>query len=137
MDFFLDYNNIIVLIIAVVSGTLLVLQTTRKGGKGASVTVQDAIQIANREHGIFIDIRSPEQFKTGSIAQARNIPGADLEAKAASLPKNKPLILVCDTGQKTGAAVGTLRKLGFERVVSLNGGLRSWSQEGLPLTKKS
>src|SRR5690554_4711781 len=116
---------------------MLVLQSVRKGGKGASVTVQDAIQLANREHGIFIDIRSPEKFKTGSIAQARNIPSDDLESKAASLPKNKPLILVCDTGQQTGAAAGKLRKLGFEQVVSINGGLRSWTQEGLPLTKKN
>lgn len=137
MDFFLDQNNIIVVIIALVSGAMLVLQTVRKGGKGASVNVQDAIQLANREHGIFIDIRSPEQFKTGSIPQSRNIPSADLESKAASLPKNKPLILVCDTGQKTGAAVGTLRKLGFERVVSIQGGLRSWTQDGLPLSKKN
>ena len=137
MDFFLDQNNIIVVIIAVVSGAMLILQTVRKGGKGASISVQDAIQLANREHGIFIDIRSPEKFKTGSIAQARNIPSADLESKAASLPKNKPLILVCDTGQQTGAAAGKLRKLGFEQVVSINGGLRSWTQEGLPLTKKN
>lgn len=137
MDFFLDQNNIIVVIIALVSGAMLVLQTVRKGGKGASVNVQDAIQLANREHGIFIDIRSPEQFKTGSIPQSRNIPSADLESKAASLPKNKPIILVCDTGQKTGAAVGTLRKLGFERVVSIQGGLRSWTQDGLPLSKKN
>lgn len=137
MDFFLDQNNIIVVIIAAVSGAMLILQTVRKGGKGASINVQDAIQLANREHGIFIDIRSPEKFKTGSIAQARNIPSADLESKAASLPKNKPLILVCDTGQQTGAAAGILRKLGFEHVVSINGGLRSWTQEGLPLTKKN
>lgn len=136
MDFLLDQNNIIVVIIAVVSGTMLVLQTVRKGGGGTAVTVQDAIQLANREHGIFIDIRSPEKFKAGSIAQARNIPSDELESKADSLPKNKPLILICDSGQQTGAAAGKLRKLGFEQAVSMQGGLRSWTQEGLPLSKK-
>ncbi len=136
MDFILDQNNIIILIIAVVSGTMLVLQTVRKGGRGASVTVQDAVQLATRAHGVFIDIRSPEQFKTGSIAQARNIPNDELEAKLASLPKNKPIILVCDSGQKTGAAANKLRKLGYEGAVSMTGGLRGWAQAGFPLTKK-
>lgn len=137
MDFLLDQNNIILVLIAIASGAMLVLQTVRKGGGGTSLTVQDAIQIANREHGIFVDIRNPDQFKTGSIPQARNIPSGDLEAKAASLPKNKPIILVCDSGQQTGTAAKKLRTLGFEQTYSLQGGLRSWTQEGLPMSKKS
>jgi len=136
VDFLLQQNNILILIIAVVSGAMLIMQTARRGKGGTQLSVQDAIQLANRQHGIFVDIRSADQFKNGSVPQARNIPGDELEAKAGTLPKNKPIILVCDTGTRTAAAAGTLRKLGFEQVFSMQGGLRSWTQEGLPLSKK-
>jgi len=136
VDFLLQQNNILLVIIAVVSGAMLIVHSVRRGKGGAQLSVQDAIQLANRQHGIFVDIRSADQFKTGSVPQARNIPGDELEAKADSLPKSKPIILVCDNGTRTGPAAGTLRKLGFEQVFSMQGGLRSWTQEGLPLSKK-
>lgn len=136
MDFFLEQNNIILLTVAVVSGTMLLLRSARKGGRGASVNVQDAVQLVNRQQGIFIDIRTPEQYKAGTIPQARNVPQDQLEAKASSLPKDKPIILVCDSGQQAIQATSKLRKLGLAGAVSLQGGLRSWTQEGLPLTKK-
>src|SRR5690625_592793 len=115
---------------------MLIMQTARRGKGGTQLSVQEAIQLANLQHGIFVDIRSADQFKNGSVPQARNIPSDELESKADSLPKGKPIILVCDTGARTGSAAGALRKLGFEQVFSMQGGIRSWTQEGLPLSKK-
>lgn len=116
---------------------MLLLHSVRKGTSGTVAGVQDVVRMANREQGIFVDIRTPEQFKSGTIPQARNVPRDQLEAKAATLPKDRPIILICDTGQQAGAAAGKLRKQGFERAVSLQGGLRTWTQEGMPLTKKA
>src|SRR5690606_40468644 len=100
------------------------------------VTSTQAVQLATRSQGVFIDVRVTEQYKAGTIAQARNVPLAELEAKLASLPKNKPLIVFCDTGRESIRAAAMLRKHGRE-AVSLEGGLRGWAQAGLPLTKKA
>lgn len=136
MDFFLESNNILILTVAAVSGTMLLLNLMRKGGASGAVDVQEAIRLVNQQQGIFVDIRSADQFKKGFIAQSRNLPSADLESKSGSLPKDKPIIVVCDSGQSATSAVRTLRKLGFEQAVSLQGGLRSWTQDNLPLVKK-
>lgn len=136
MDFFLEFDNLILVVIAIASAAMLAMHTARKGSGGNTVSVQQAIQLANREHGIFVDIRSADQFRAGSIAQARNIPRDELDDKATSLPKDKPVILICDSGQQTQAAVTKLRKQGVDGAVSMQGGLRSWVQEGLPLVKK-
>lgn len=133
MDFFSDFNNLFLLVIAITSGAMLYVNSARKGGRGTAVSVTDAVQLVNREQGVFIDVRSRERFQAGSIPQARHIARADLEAQADSLPRDKPVILVCDTGQQTAALVGKLRKLGVTRAVSLQGGLRSWGQAGMPL----
>ena len=136
MDFFSDFNNLFLLVIAITSGAMLYVNSARKGARGTAVSVTDAVQLVNREHGIFIDIRSREQFRAGSIPQARNIARADLEAQADSLPRDKPVILVCDTGQQAVPLVGKLRKLGISRAVSLQGGLRGWGQAGMPLKER-
>jgi len=136
VDFFLSQNNLIIVLIAIVSGGLLLWPTlgTRRGTH--PVTATEAVQLANRSQGIFVDVRGAEQYKAGTIAQARNVPMAELEAKLDTLPKNRPLIVFCDTGRESVRAAAMLRKQGRE-AVSLEGGLRGWAQAGLPLTKKA
>ncbi|MCY0536256.1 rhodanese-like domain-containing protein, partial [Klebsiella pneumoniae] len=84
---------------------------------------------------ILIDLRSADQFKAGAIAQSRNIPAADLDAKASTLPKDKPVILVCDTGRSAPRSVAVLRKHGITEAYTLQGGIQGWLQSSLPFKK--
>lgn len=136
MDFILSQNNLYIVLIAVVSGALLLWPAIGRRRGTNPVTPTEAVQLANRSQGVFIDVRGAEQYKSGTIAQARNVPIAELEAKLDSLPKNKPLIVFCDQGREAIRAAATLRKHGLE-AVSLEGGLRAWTQAGLPLSKKA
>lgn len=137
MDFIFSQNNLYILIIALVSGAMLLWPTLSKGHSGTSVGVQEAVQLANQKQAVFLDVRTAEQFKTGSIPQARNLPAADLDAKLNTLPKNKPVIVICNQGRDSAKVATSLRKQGFEDAVSLEGGLTSWTKEGLPLSKKA
>jgi rhodanese-related sulfurtransferase len=136
VDFFLDQNNLIFIFVAIASGVMLLLPNLLKGG-GKTVGVQQAVQLANQNQGIFLDIRSHDSFKAGSIPQARNVPEADIQAKLGTLPKDKPIIVVCDQGRDSARIAGSLRKQGYTQAFSLEGGLRGWLQGGLPLSKKN
>lgn len=136
MDFILSENNLYILLIAVVSGLMLLWPTLMRGSRASSVSVSEAVQLANQKQGVFVDVRPHERFKAGSIAQARNVPLADIEAKMSSLPKDKPLIVFCDQGRISGSAAGKLRKNGFTEVVSLEGGLNKWTEAGMPTSAK-
>lgn len=136
MDFLLGQNNLYIVLIAIVSGALLLWPAISRRRGSHPVSASEAVQLANRRQGVFIDVRSPDQFKAGTIAQARNVPAAELEAKLDTLPKNKPLIVFCDHGREAIRAAAALRKHGLE-AVSLEGGLRNWTQAGLPLSKKA
>lgn len=135
MDFILSQNNLYIVLIALVSGAMLLWPTLRRG-QGGPTSLTDAVQIVNHSHGIFVDVRPADQFKSGTIAQARNVPMADLAAKAESLPKNKPVIVFCDQGRESVKAAAQLRKLGLE-ATSLEGGLKAWTQAGMPISKKA
>lgn len=135
MDFFLEQTNLILIFVAVASGIMLLLPNILKGN-AKTVGVQQAVQLANQSEGVFIDIRAQDAFKAGSIPQARNVPAADIQAKLASLPKDKPIIIVCEQGRDAMRVAGTLRKQGYEQTVCLEGGLRGWMQAGMPVSKK-
>lgn len=136
MDFFLEQTNLILVFVAVTAAVALALPSFLKSGAKA-VNVQQAVQLANHKQAIFIDIRNHDAFKAGSIPQARNIPIADMPNKMNSLAKDKPIIVFCEHGRDSLRVTTGLRKKGYAEAVTLDGGLRNWLKEGMPLSKKS
>lgn len=136
LQFLFDKNNIFIVAVAVVSGVMLALPNLRKGRGGAAVSTTQAIQMVNQRQAVWVDVRPAEQYQAGHIAQARSLPAADVEQKAASLPKNKPLILVCEHGRDASRIAARLRAQGFADVATLEGGMRAWFAAGLPVTQK-
>lgn len=135
MDFILSQNNLLILAIAVLAGIILLIPSFFKGRAGRAVSSSEAVQMVNQKDAILIDLRSADQFKAGAIAQSRNIPAADLDAKASTLPKDKPVILVCDTGRSAPRSVAVLRKHGINEAYTLQGGIQGWLQSSLPVKK--
>jgi rhodanese-related sulfurtransferase len=136
VDFFFSQNNLLLIGVALVSGIALAWPMIQSKRAGASITCTQAVQMLNHQHAITIDIRPTEAFHSGHILHARSIPAAEIEKKAANLPKNKPLIVVCDFGRAAGSAAVRLRALGFTEVSVLGGGMRAWSAAGMPVTTK-
>jgi len=135
VDFLLSQNNLWILLIALASGGLLLWPSLSKGRATGRVALAEAIRQVNQGHGLFVDVRPADQFKTGAIPQARNIPLDTLEAHINSLPKDKPIVLVDAHGRDGAKAVAQLRKHGFDQVSCLDGGLNAWTESGLPLKK--
>lgn len=100
------------------------------------VTAADAVRLINKG-ALVIDVRKPDEFQTGHIVNARNVPlervaqGDD----AIKKQKNKILLAVCADGASSGRAAGHLRKAGYENAFSLKGGLTGWRADNLPLVK--
>lgn len=135
MEFLLSQNNLWILLIALVSGAMLLWPSLARGRPGNRIILADAIQQVNRQNGIFVDIRPPDQYKAGHIPQSRNISIDTLEAHTGTLPKNRPIVLVDAHGRGGGRAAELLRKHGFDQVSCLEGGLASWNEAGMPLKK--
>ena len=136
LQFLVAKENIFVVAVALVSGIMLAIPALRKGRGGKGLSTAEAIQLVNQRQGVWVDVRPSEQFRAGHIAQARSLPAAEVEQKASSLPKNKPLLLVCETGRDSSRIAARLRTQGFAEVSILEGGMRAWSSAGLPVTQK-
>jgi rhodanese-related sulfurtransferase len=53
---------------------------------------------------LLIDVRDPDEYATGAFKTAVNIPTSELEKKIPTLPTDKPIIFVCNTGARSGEA---------------------------------
>jgi rhodanese-related sulfurtransferase len=137
MDFILNTNNLILLVMFLVSGAMLMGPNFRGMSGGQVLTPAAATLLINRRKAAVIDLRSEDQFKEGHIARAKNLPAASFPAGLADLKldKENPVILICDSGSRASGLVGKFKKEGFAEVASLEGGIKAWNTAGLPLVK--
>ncbi len=130
-------QNIYLVAIAVFSGAMLLSTTFRSTGGAKSLSTTQATLLINREDAQLVDVREPAEYAAGHISESRNIPAGQLEERIGELEnlKDQPFILICQTGPRSSSACGRLTKLGFAKVHSLDGGIESWVQAGLPIKK--
>ncbi|MBR7782225.1 rhodanese-like domain-containing protein [Undibacterium luofuense] len=135
MKFILDWNNLILIAMAVVSGIALLLPVLQR--RGARVSQIQATQMMNQGKTLVLDVRSAEEFATGHLPKAKNIPLPELAQRIAELEKsrNNVVITVCKSGVRSASAASVLTKAGFAQVFSLEGGTDSWREQGLPIIK--
>ena len=130
-------DNLLLIAVAAVSGAMLLWPLVRRGAGGPWVSTLQATQLINRENALVIDVREPAEYAQGHVLGARNVPLGELTARAGDFEKYKarPVILVCASGSRSGAALATLRNRGFTNVANLAGGFAAWQQAGLPVEK--
>lgn len=80
-----------------------------------------------------IDVRTPEEFATQKIENAKNINlnGSDFESKIALLDKKKPVLVYCKAGGRSSIAVKKMAELGFTEIYELEGGILNWNEKFL------
>ena len=122
--------------IALASGAML-LWPVVQGATGGGLVPAAAVQLINREKAVIVDVCETGEFTAGHVAGAKNVPLGELESRLAVVVKNKtvPLILVCQSGARSGRAVAIAKKLGYDQAQSLAGGLSAWRAANLPVEK--
>lgn len=131
-------QNIWLVLIALASGSVLVWPLiSRRISGAAEVGPMEAVQLINRKDAVMVDLREPGEFGGGHAPNARNIPQGQLDKRLGELEKfkNRPIILVCQTGGRSHAAIAQLKRAGLGEVLVLSGGINAWQQANLPTEK--
>jgi len=119
-------------------GMLVGGEILRKMRGVSTLDAASALRLINDRDAVIVDIRDAGDYKEGHIPQARHIPFSALQERLSELTKvkDKPMIVYCRTGATSPAACALLKKQGFADVHSLNGGLPSWLDAPLPISRK-
>ena len=129
------FDNIFLIGFALISGGALLLPLLQR--RGAKVSQLQATQYINQGKTLVLDVRSADEFATGHLPNAKNIPLPEINNRLKEIEKSKNavVITVCATGVRSSNAVSVLNKAGFAQVFSLEGGTEAWKTQGMPIVK--
>ncbi len=94
----------------------------------------DVSSLAERKGEVqIIDVRYPNEWEAGRIYGAVHIPEDDLADRLDEIDRQRPLVTVCRSGNRSGRAAALLKDEGFD-AENLEGGMEAWAGHGLPVT---
>ncbi len=87
-----------------------------------------AAELAGPSPPSLVDVREPGEWAIAHLPKARLVPKGSLAERLGTIPKRRPIVVYCKSGQRSAAAVRFLLDHGFTRVRSLAGGLDDWAE---------
>jgi len=103
----------------------------------AAVPVIDVKQLRQRleeePKPFLLDVREPWEYAAGHVPGACLIPLGELERRVSEVPRDRPVLAICHSGQRSLAAAGYLLQLGYPRVENVEGGTAAWIERGYPV----
>ena len=101
------------------------------------VSAMQAAPLVTSNGVAILDVRTPGEFAGGHIAGATNLDflAGGFVDKVARLDRDKTYLVHCATGKRSTNCLAQLEKLGFKRLVHLDGGFKAWQAAGNPITK--
>ena len=123
------------------------LRTNLSGGKTVAQMLAEAAaivpfmslhELAARQADadlIILDVREKDAYLTGRVGGARLLPRGQLELRVNDelADPTKRIVVYCEYGRISTLAAATLRQMGFQRAVALDGGMKAWREAGLPI----
>ncbi len=115
---------------------VLVNESRLRATSVAAISSQELIRLMN-QGALVLDIRKPEEFALGHVNGAKQLPSDQILTASDNYKrfKEKPVVVIDQSGSLAAAAVRQLNTQGFTKAFSLRGGFTSWRAENLPVTK--
>lgn len=93
-------------------------------------------ELGSSKKKTLIDVRTVDEFKSGTIPDAICIPHDQIQDQVADFNPEEDIYLFCGSGKRSAKACETLKAKGFKNITELEGGFSSWSKQGLSCSRK-
>jgi rhodanese-related sulfurtransferase len=86
---------------------------------------------------LVLDVRSEEEYDSGHVPGARNIPHDQLASRIEEIRvvEAERIVVYCESGRRAGKAAAALQQAGFENVEHLSGDMKAWRNQKLPMKR--
>ena len=127
-------SNRVVLVVAIVIGVLLFFQLRMATGG------VDVVQAQNmtKQGVLLLDVREQYEYASIHVPNAKLIPLPELGSRLKEIEeyKNKPILVICHSGNRSSRAASQLQEAGFTQALSVKGGIIAWQKEGFDVVQK-
>lgn len=96
--------------------------------------ISQADVLAEPTSTLILDVRTPDEFASGHVPRAVNIPHDQLAARLGEIEsfRSAPVVVYCERGGRAGKAASVLADAGFSKLHHLTGDMAAWRQADLP-----
>ena len=98
----------------------------------SEITKIDVETLQNRlenEEITLLDVREVDEYEGGHIEGAVNAPLSSLNATGLSYPKDEPIYVICQSGNRSAQAAQLLQERGYTEIYDISGGMIAWEQQ--------
>jgi rhodanese-related sulfurtransferase len=103
----------------------------------AQISVDQMREIMAKQEAVVFDIREPQEHATGVAEGMKLLPMSQLRTRYTEIPKDQPVLLICNTQNRSRGVTTELQRIGYTNVRFVNGGMKEWADRKLPLVKPS
>ena len=98
-----------------------------------NVDVQEADRRRRDEDAALVDVREASEYEAVRAEGAMLVPLSTFATRFEELPRDRPVLLICATGNRSLAAAAHLLRNGWTDVANVTGGTTAWQRAGLPV----
>jgi rhodanese-related sulfurtransferase len=113
---------------------LVVYRATGTRTLPGETSVDRVYQKYTNEGALILDVREQFEWDEYHIPDAVHIPLGELASRTDELPKDRDILIVCRSGNRSLEGRDILREAGFSRVTSMSGGMIDWRAKNYPIT---
>jgi rhodanese-related sulfurtransferase len=104
-------------------------------GTGGAIDSSEAkVRIEGANPPYLLDVREPYEFADGHIEGARLLPLGELGKRIGDLPRDREILVICRSGNRSGTATRHLAQAGYN-ATNLRGGMIGWQRAGYPIKR--
>jgi hydroxyacylglutathione hydrolase len=106
-----------------------------ESGKRANVDELAARLATGPDAPLVLDVRQRDEFAHGHVPGALHLMAGDLPDRLAELPRDRPIVTMCQVGYRSAVAAGLLERAGFADVTWIDTGVPAWRRAGYPVER--
>lgn len=108
--------------------------------RGPDIPAIDALEADRRlredvDRPILLDVREPDEFVAIRAPGATLFPTSTFMLRIAELPRDRPILVICRSGNRSASVTDYLLRSGWTDVVNISGGMIIWERAGLPVRR--
>ncbi len=91
--------------------------------------------MATKKNLFLLDVRTPDEYRQARLKGAVLIPMNEIGQRLREVPRNRPVLVYCAVGSRSGAVAGYLAGKGYREVYNITDGIVGWYRSGLPIER--
>lgn len=119
-------KNMLVLLLIALAGFYFLSGKTNGNSAYKNISTKEAKELYQQEGYLLLDVRTPAEIMERSIPGSLNIPLQEIEQRLAEIPRDKKLLVICRSGNRSRQAIQILIQHGYKDLYNVDGGITAW-----------